>query len=114
MKAVNILFIVTLFITACSSPKKTPAKEPVPTVSRAETLRGGTSFSNAAIMQVKTEKAGLNEESKWLSTFYPGYELIRKTQATRSSRHYDIFRIKTKQGEIKEVYFDTTSFWGKD
>jgi len=113
MKAVNILFLFILFISACSSPKKTPVKEPAPTISRAERLRGGTSFSNAAVIKVKTERAGLDEEYRWLSTFYPGYELIRKTQVTKSSRHYDILRIKTKEGEIKDVYFDSTSFWGR-
>ena len=113
MKTVNLLFVVIILLGACASPKKTTTKDASPAVSRTDLLRGGTSFSNSVVIMVESEKEGLNEEYKWLSNNYPGYGLIRKTNVKRSSRHYDIIRIKTQQGQVKDIYFDGTRFWGK-
>lgn len=114
MKTVNLLFVVIfIFLGACSSPKKTTPKGALPTPTRTDILRGGTSFSNAVVIMVETERAGLNEEYKWLANNYPGYALVRRTHVKRSSRHYDIIRIKTQQGQVKDIYFDSTRFWGK-
>lgn len=113
MKTVNVLFVVIILLGACSSPKKTTTKDASPTVTRTDVLRGGTSFSNAVVIMVENERAGLDEEYKWLSNNYPGYAMIRRTQVKRSSKHYDIIRIKTQQGQVKDIYFDSTRFWGK-
>lgn len=115
MRTVHLLLIgMIIFLGACSSPKKTTtAKSDAPVATPADRLRGGTSFSNAIVIMVETERAGLNEEYKWLSNNFPGYGLIRRTHVKRSEKHYDIIRIKTKQGEIKDIYFDSTRFWGK-
>jgi hypothetical protein len=113
MKTVNLLFVFISLIGACSTPKKTTVKGDSPTISSTDLLIGGTSFSNAVVIMVESERAGLDEEYKWLSINYPGYALIRRSHEKRSSRHYDIIRIKTKQGQVKEIYFDSTRFWGK-
>jgi hypothetical protein len=114
MKTVNLLFVVIIiFFGACSSPKKTTTKDASPKPTRSDILRGGTSFSNAVVIMVASERAGLDEEYKWLANNYPGYGLIRRTHVERSSRHYDILRIKTKQRQVKDIYFDSTRFWGK-
>jgi hypothetical protein len=113
MKTVILLFVVIILLAACSSPKKTTTKAPSPRPTRTDVFRGGTSFSNAVVIMVETESAGLKEEYKWLSNNYPGYGLIKKTHVTRSSKHYDIMRIKTRDGHLKTIYFDTTHFWGK-
>lgn len=113
MKTVNVLFVAIILLGACSSPKKTTTKTASPRVTRTDVLRGGTSFSNAVVIMVENERAGLDEEYKWLSNNYPGYAMIRRTQVKRSSKHYDIIRIKTQQGQVKDIYFDSTRFWGK-
>jgi hypothetical protein len=113
MKLIPVLLVLVMLTGACSSPKKTPAKAPAPVETPADKLRGGGSFSKAIVIRVATESAGMDEEYKWLNRNFPGYGLIRKTQVSRSGRHYDIVRIKTRQGRVKEIYFDTTSFWGK-
>ena len=61
---------------------------------------------------VESESTGLNEEYKWLASNYPGYSLVRRTHVKKSSKHYDIIRIKTK-GQVKDIYFDSTRFLGK-
>ncbi len=77
-------------------------------------LRGGTSFSNAVVIMVEKETAGLNEEYKWLANNYPGYGLVKRTHVKREAKHYDIVRIKTPKGQLKDIYFDSTRFWGKN
>ena len=112
MKTINLLLFVIILLGACSSPKKT-TKAVSPAVTRDDVLRGGTSFSNAVILMVENESAGLSEEYKWLANNYPGYGLIRRTHVKKSPKHYDIIRIKTRQGHVKDIYFDSTRFWGK-
>ena len=114
MKTSIVLFIACLLLTACSSPKKTTTKADAPKVSREDLLMGGTSFSNPVVIMVQKERAGLDEEYKWLSNNYPGYSLIRRRHVSRSSKQYDIVRIKTKQGQLKDIYFDSTRYWGKN
>lgn len=114
MKTANLLFVVIIIVLgACSSPKKTTTKGALPKATHADILRGGTSFSNAVVIMVESERAGLSEEYKWLTNNYPGYALVRRTHVKRSARHYDIIRIKTQQAQVKEIYFDSTRFWGK-
>lgn len=113
MKTIHLLFIVTILFGSCSSPKKTTTKNPPPAETPADKLRGGSSFTSAVVIMVQTERAGLEEEYKWLRSNFPGYALIRRRHVERSSKHYDVVRIKTKQGQVKDIYFDSTRFWGK-
>jgi hypothetical protein len=63
---------------------------------------------------VEKETVGLNEEYKWLSNNYPGYGLVRRTHVSRPPKQFDVVRIKTRQGQLKDIYFDSTRFWGKN
>ena len=114
MKTAMILLIAIMLLMACSSPKKTSTKGDLPKVTRTDVLNGGTSFNNPIVIMVESEKAGIEEEYKWLSNSYQGYGLISRKHVIKSSRHYDIVRIKTKQGQVKDIYFDSTRFWGKN
>lgn len=114
MKTTLFLLIASVLLTACSSPKKTVTKNNAPKISREDLLMGGTSFSNPVVIMVQKERAGLDEEYKWLTNNYPGYSLIRRRHVSRSSKQYDIVRIKTKQGQLKDIYFDSTRYWGKN
>jgi|SRR6218665_491624 len=110
---ITCLFLVLIFLLgSCSSPKKTPAKAS-PTVTRADVLNGGTSFSNAVLLKVTTEREGMDEEYRWLRNLYPGYSLVRRSSVRKPPRYYDIIRIRTRDGHLKDIYFDSTSFSGK-
>ena len=115
MKTAGLCFLIIVagMFGACSAPKKTPAKGPSPEVTRTDVFRGGTSFTNAVVIKVTTERAGLAEEYRWLSNNYPGHSLLRRRHVTRSPRQYDIVRIRTREGKLKDVYFDCTAFWGQ-
>ncbi|TMI72150.1 MAG: hypothetical protein E6H09_11530 [Bacteroidetes bacterium] len=114
MKILSVL-LVGIILGACSSPKETTATKKVstPRITKTDEFKGGTSFENAVIIKVNTESAGVAEEYKWLSQSYPGYSTIRKSQASRGNRHYDIITFKTKEGVEKNAYFDITSFHKK-
>ncbi|MBL7739979.1 MAG: hypothetical protein JNK14_12240 [Chitinophagaceae bacterium] len=114
MKTTGIFIVLMSFLLSCSSPNKTTgtATTSPGKITKTDVFRGGTSFDNPVVIRVTTEKAGVAEEYKWLSNNYPGYTTIRKTQASKEKKRYDIIRIKTKGGEIKDIYFDTTSFFG--
>ncbi|MET0466360.1 MAG: hypothetical protein ABW007_24600 [Chitinophagaceae bacterium] len=112
MKIAHTLFVLLVIFASCSTPKKAPVKA-APTVTRADLLNGGTSFSNAVMLKVTTEREGKDEEYKWLKNLYPGYSLVKRSEVQRASRHYDIVRIKTKEGHLKDIYFDSTSFAGR-
>jgi len=114
MKTVYALFVVSMFLGACSTPKKTAPKRDLPAVTHADVLKGGTSFSNPVVIMMQSEREVLDDEYKWLSVNYPGYSLVRRTHKVRSSKHYDIVRIKTNQGRLRDIYFDSTRFWGKN
>ena len=109
MKWMTSLFILLVFSAACSSPKKVPAAVS-PTVTREDRLNGGVSFSDAVLLRVTNERDGLDEEYRWLKNLYPGYSLVRRSSVKRSARHYDIIRIRTREGVLKDIYFDSTSF----
>jgi hypothetical protein len=113
MKTVNALFVIIMVLGACSTPKKTAPKRNLPAVTQADIMRGGTSFNNPIVITMQSERGVLDEEYKWLSMNYPGYSLVRKTHKLRSSKYYDIVRIKTREGRLRDVYFDSTQFWGK-
>jgi hypothetical protein len=114
MKIIPVLLIGAV-MAACSSPKETTATKKVsnPAITKKDEFKGGTSFENAVIIKVKTESEGVTEEYKWLSESYPGYATVRKSQASRGNRHYDIITFKTKEGVEKTTYFDITSFHKK-
>jgi ABC-type glycerol-3-phosphate transport system substrate-binding protein len=118
MRPQHFIFIFifsVLALLACSSSKKAtaPGNSSTTKVTKTDVFRGGTSFENAVIIKVQKEADGVGEEYKWLAQNYPGYTTIRKMPTTRGSKHYDIVRIKTKDGQEKDIYFDTTSFFGK-
>jgi ABC-type glycerol-3-phosphate transport system substrate-binding protein len=114
MKTITFSLVLAISLVACSSSKKTTTnKVSSRTITHADILRGGTSFENAIVIKVEKEGAGVAEEYKWLSLSYPGYSTIRKTQASKIKKHYDIITIRTKDGQEKDIYFDITSFFGK-
>lgn len=112
MKITSLFFVLLLIFASCSTPKKAPVKA-APTVTREDVLNGGTSFSNAVILKVTNEREGMDEEYRWLKNLYPGYTLVKRSAVKRTGRSYDIVRIRTREGKLKDIYFDSTSFAGR-
>lgn len=111
-KTVITLFIICLLAGACSSSKKAAPKRHPPAISRADVLKGGTSYNSPVVILLQSEREVLNEEYRWLSDNYPGYALVRRTHKIRSPKHYDVVQIRIQQGIVRNIYFDCTKFWG--
>lgn len=112
MKTNRLLFfaLIGILIFSCSSPKEVPVKKTEPKLSKTDVLRGGTSFENPIVIRVTTERAGIDEEYRWLSNNYPGYSMIRRKQVTHNGKRFDIITIRTRSGQSRDVYFDSTAF----
>jgi hypothetical protein len=115
MKPNYLLFILVLFLGACSSPKKTISTKEASSaeITNSSVVQDGSSFDNAIILKQKRERAGVDAEYKWLAQNYPGYAKIKQSLNGKGKKYYDIITIKTKDGEVKEIYFDITNFFGK-
>ena len=61
----------------------------------------------------KSEMQGIMAEYKWLDKNYPGYQKISQALVNCDGIPTDIIRIKTSNGETKDIYFDISSFFGK-
>ncbi|MEI9912497.1 MAG: hypothetical protein WDO71_24295 [Bacteroidota bacterium] len=115
MKPNALLFILVLFLGACSSPQKTTSTKEASSAEKTNSNvnQDGSSFENAIILKQKKERAGVDAEYKWLAENYPGYTRIRQSLKGKGEKYYDIITIKTNDGGIKEIYFDITNFFGK-
>ena len=115
MKTTHLFLILIIFLSACSSPKTTTSvkKDSPGKSTEADVFRGGTSFENPVVIKVEKESAGIEEEYKWLSNNYPGYSAIKKSHISAGKKHYDVIRIRTRDRQVKDIYFDVTSFFGK-
>ena len=81
------------------------------TVTATDRLKGGTSFDDAIVIRVKTEKAGIQEEFRWLRESYPGYALIRKSRVSHGGRQFDLIWFRTRAGVEKQPILTWTGFW---
>lgn len=56
---------------------------------------------------------GVPAEYAWIQHHLPGAK-IRSQALLTGSRQYDLFEVELPSGETRQVYFDITSFFGKD
>ncbi len=104
-------FAAILSMSACKTKSKTGSSSGTVSVNSGE--RDGSSFEKAIIVEEKTESAGVDAEYKWLAQHYPGYKLQQQSLLMNSGKSYDKMHIKTAQGEVKDIYFDISNFFGK-
>jgi len=110
---------------ACSSTKKTTAgtstgsstttqSAAIPaSLKSSSSAKDGSDFEKAIVIDKKSEGPGIAEEYKWLKENYPGYTLITQSLQQKDKRYFDVMKIKTKDGDEKNIYFDITNFFGK-
>ena len=115
--------VASIIFYACSSSKKTNTSQPdtvnsaVPvndtTISTSKTVRDGSSYENAIIINENKESAGVAKEYQWIRENYPGSSPAGQALQHVKGRSYDIITIKTSNGIEKKLYFDITKFFGK-
>lgn len=68
----------------------------------------GSSYDKAIDVQ------SVPEEYNWLRQNYPGYKTLQQSLVFEEGKPYDVLKITTSKGITKEVYFNISSFYGKD
>lgn len=112
-----------LFLASCSSSKKSASSKSLPPSSLTINSDGkavivnsdadGSSMENAIIIDAPSETEGIHKEYEWLKEKYPDHSLIQQSLLHERKKSYDAMKIKTKQGDVKTIYFDITKFFGK-
>ena len=114
------LFICSLTIAACSSNKNTVegtadnAEKPLPkTATTFAPQRDGSSFERAIVIEEKTERGGIDAENTQLQTLFPGSKRVSQRFEIYKDKQHEIINITTADGREIAVYFDVSSYFGK-
>jgi hypothetical protein len=74
----------------------------------------GTSCQQAVVISgASYHETGFVAERVWLGQRYPGSHETAKSTMVSGNRHYDLYELKTSDGQSKKVYFDSTDFFAK-
>lgn len=77
----------------------------------------GLSFEDAVIISAPNSSIGIRAEYDYLSSIYgereKSWHLVLQSLAYKDGKHYDILKIKLRDGSIIEYYFDISNFFGK-
>ena len=112
MKKIALIPLIVL-ATACHSTRhatKTPAGTEQ---SSSSSVRDGSSYENAIVIQEKHEGPGVDAEYKWIRQHYPGSKTKSQALTNKNGKPYDILTIQTADGTEKKIYFDISNFFGK-
>lgn len=108
MRILFLLLVVTVIVAVVI------AKFRSKTVSTAlDEEHDGSTFEEAIVISSTDESAGVRDEYKWLAKHYPNYQMENQTLLEHNGKAYDLLRFKTAEGQVREVYFDISAFFGK-
>ena len=78
---------------------------------------GSTKEKAIFVLGASNETEGIDAEYHWLEEKYSkqniDWELVDQQLIDEGDKQYDILRIKFRSGDVKEFWFDITSFYGK-
>ena len=114
------LLICSSVIAACSSNKSTvdgtadTVDKPLPkTATTFAPQRDGSSFEKAIIIDQKTERAGIDAQNSQLLALFPGSKRVSQRFELYKDKQHEIINISTADGREVAVYFDVSSYFGK-
>ncbi len=74
----------------------------------------GSSVENAVVIMADTEEEGVRLENEWIFARYGEFRKTGVGLATVEHRKYDSIRVELPDHTEKEIFFDITSFFGKE
>lgn len=122
MKPFSIIIYGTMLLVVCScaSGHKSAASSTSANRGAVDTayglpdsLRDGSSFANAIVINEATETAGVDAEYKWIRGNQPGFKTTMQSLRFYKGRSYDVLHIKNAEGAEKDIYFDISRYFGK-
>ncbi len=75
-------------------------------------FNSGNSYSTAVFIEETTGYRGVAAEYDWLKKNFPGYKVLKQSLSFYENQPYDIFTIRTRDREERDVYFNISSFFG--
>ena len=111
MKKLVFLLLIIPLLYSCAPSKKIDTQTQI--VSESSTIKDGSSFEKAILINESSENAGIRAEYEWLRKNYPGYKLQLQSLSNYKKVPYDILEIITSTGEKKSIYFNISKFFGK-
>ena len=77
----------------------------------------GETMEDAIVINARNTPAGVAAEYRYVSDRYGRLDadwtlVLQALQMPEDGRVYDVLRARLKNGEVKEFYFDITSFYG--
>jgi len=111
MKKMVFLTVITFAFISCSLIQKSGEDQSAKDAAYLS-VNDGLSYEKAAIINENISYKGVSAEYKWLKQNYAGYRIIDQKISFFDNKPYDIFTIKTKEGEEKNIYFNISAFFG--
>ncbi|MEK0450060.1 MAG: hypothetical protein RL088_2328 [Verrucomicrobiota bacterium] len=100
--------LIALALLAVPVIAETPKEKPAPSENAAPDKADGSSFAKA--IPAKSIPA----EYDWLRKNHPGYKLRQQSLQMHQGKPYDVLAITKKDGKDIDVFFDISSFFGKE
>lgn len=72
----------------------------------------GTSFSQAVVIEANDTMKGIRAENRWIEANMAGYQKIGQKLIQNDQGIFDIITVQNGQGDVREVYFNITNFFG--
>jgi len=111
MKKIVILVVITFASFSCSLFRKSVEERSIKEAAYVS-VNDGLSYENAVIINVTNSHKGVTVEYKWLKQNYSGYSILDEKISFFDNKPFDIFTIKTREGEEKNIYFNISAFFG--
>lgn len=111
MKIWVLLLVAVFCLLGCQT---TPAESATPEQELSYAGGDGTSVEKAVvILGAMGSMDGVPAEYAWIQRNLPGAK-IESQSIEPGEKTYDLFKVTLPNGETRDVYFDISSFFGKD
>lgn len=101
-----LLFVVALAACQSTVPRTDPA------MAQGSAAETGLSQETAIVIRASSSAEGVPQEYAWLRQHLPDGK-IKKQALIMGSKPYDMFEVEMPDGQIRHVYFDISSFFGR-
>ena len=115
MKRYLLLFAMLSlpFISRAGVKDMMPADTTLHVAAPHDTLRDGSSYEKAIIIEATTDFQGVKDEYAWLRKNYPGSKTTKQALTMHDKKSFDVLSVVTADGKAIEVYFDISKSFGK-
>ncbi len=93
-----------VLLLACAQPKPVSV----------DPAQNGADCAHAVVIAAATETEGIKAEYQWLKDHHPGAVVLGQSLSSCGDRTVDRLAIREKDGKEGDIYFDITSYFGKN